>query len=397
MNSGIPVFDIDTHWTEPKDLWTSRAPAKFKDRVLHVRTNQIGHDYWHLESQVINFAGPQVITVDGTKARGMTTLTSMAEMGASGTEPKARLRAMDAMGVHTQIVYPNVVGFGAAKLMKIGGRDDGDLRLFHVQAYNDAIAQLQADGEGRLLPLAVLPLWDLDLSIQEMERCRERLGLAGIVMSDRPADFGQKPLHHPSWGRFFSACEALDYPINFHIGSGEDGSVLESYWGEKEFINADGTFNGPLAAYLSVSLFLANFRDLVNIVLTGMPDRYPKLKFVSVESGVGWIPFILQSLEYTFQEMMTAKERGRFRKSPTEYFLEHFYAAYWFEDARSVAEYIDRYGADNLLFETDFPHPQGLYPDIHAKVDETLGRFDRSIREKVLYRNAEKVYGVTLS
>lgn len=396
MTSHHPIIDIDTHFTEPRDLWTARAPAKYKGRVLETRQGPEGAEAWFIGDQQIAPIGPGVVRADATKARGMISLDSLEEMSPGGTYAAPRLEIMDRHNIRAAILYPNVVGFGSTRLMELGG--DADLRLFHVQAYNDHISDMQTESGDRLFPQAVLPLWDMDETLKEVQRCREKLGLTGFVMTDRPTDFGQPPLADPVWDKFFAACQDLELPVNFHIGSGNDPSVPAAFWGDQQLTTGEGTkLNPAMACYMSVSLFIANFRDIVNLILTGVLDRYPRLKFVSVESGVSWIPFVIQSLEYTFDELMTPADRAGFKRRPRQYFLDQIYSSYWFENARAVQFYIDELGTDNLMFETDFPHPQSLYPDVQAKVEETLGAYNESVQRKVLYETASKLYGIPVA
>jgi predicted TIM-barrel fold metal-dependent hydrolase len=394
MSIQHPIIDIDTHFTEPKDLWTSRAPEKYRDRVLEVR-REGKREAWFIGDHRLAAVGPGVVRADGSKERGVISLDSMEEMSPAGTLVKPRLEMMDQHQIRAAIIYPNVIGFGATRLMELG--EDPDLRLFHVHAYNDHISEMQAESGNRLFPQAALPLWDMDATLAEVTRCREKLGLTGLVMSDRPEDFGQPSLADPAWDRFFATCQDLELPVNFHIASGNEPAIPAGFWGDRELRRGDGNrLNSAMACYMSVSLFMANFRDVVNLILTGVLDRYPRLNFVSVESGVSWIPFVLQSLEYTFDELMTPQDRAAFKRRPTEYFRDQIYTSYWFENKRAVQFYIDEIGADNLMFETDFPHPQSLYPGVRAKVDETLGGYDDSVQRKVLYETASKLYGIPI-
>jgi predicted TIM-barrel fold metal-dependent hydrolase len=389
--NNIPIFDIDTHYTEPSDLWTSRAPSKFKGQVLHTKRDASGKDAWYVGDRMTAPIGPAVINRANEKVPGRTNLDNYDEMTLASTNIKERLALMDTRGVSTEIVYPNVVGFGAQRL--IGLSDDLELRNFHVTTYNDAIADLQKETKGRLKPQAVLPLWDIEASIKELERCREKLGLCGIAMTSAPQDFDQPQLSDEKWAPFWDACQELDIPVNFHIGTISAEPAIQSFWGHKVLYRPDGTQNGALASYLSASMFLANFQQIVNLILTKMCDRYPRIKWVSVESGVGWIPFIVRSLEYSFEDMLTAEERRTYKKRPKEYLRDHIYTSYWFENENAVKLYVEEFGSDNLMFETDFPHPQSLHPDVRGKVHETLRSFSEDVQHKILHRNAERVYG----
>ena len=384
-----PVIDIDTHYTEPPDLWSSRAPSKWKEQVLHVQTMADGMEAWFIGDRYVAKIGPQVIDRHGVKQVGRTSLPVLSDMAIAGTSTPERLAVMDDLGIYAQLVYPNVIGFGSSRLMAIKG--DEALRLFHVTAYNDAMAEIQQESKGRLYPQGALPLWDIDLTIAEMKRCREQLGLTGFAMSDKPQDFGMPSLGAPEWGPFFSACVDYQVPVNFHVGSGSS-DVIEGWWGGPP---GEMKVTPPtLAAYLSVSYFMNNVRDIVNLILSGTLDRHPTLNFVSVESGVGWIPFAIASLEYSFDEILSANDRSQFSLRPREYFQRQLYASYWFENSRAVDGFIAEIGADNLMFETDYPHPQALYPNVREKIEETLAHHPEPVQKKVLYENAARVYGI---
>jgi uncharacterized protein len=393
QTSKLPIFDIDTHYAEPPDLWTSRAPAKLKSQVLHVRTNDNGEEAWYIADRQVAMIGPAVIDSSMQKHYGTATVPTFAKMARAASFAEERLAYMDDIGCGNQIIYPNVIGFGAQQLMRMSS--DPSLRQWHVEAYNDALVDLQQRGKGRLLPQAVLPLWDIDASLRELERVR-KLGLTGIVMSDKPADFGQPQLSSPVWEPLFEICQDLSLPINFHIASGSFFEVdLQRWWADdRSFYRKDGSLNGLLSTFSSVQCFLQNFADIGNLILQGTLDKYPKLKFVSVESGCGWIPFAMQALEYNFREMVSVEDRRRFKRTPTEMFIDQVYTSYWFEDRNCVDLYLKQFGNKNLLFETDFPHPTSLYANVRNKVEETLGHHDRETQENVLYKNAERVYGI---
>ena len=397
MSSAIPIFDIDTHYTEDPLLWTSRAPAKYQDMVLHVRPKNNGFDAWYIGDKEIGMTGPSVVDKDMNKHLGAYTLPKYEQMHRAGTYAPERLAYMDSVGVGTQLVYPNIIGFGGQALM--GLTDDTDLRLFHVQAYNDAIMDLQNESGGRILPQAALPLWDMDASLAELHRAR-KMGLTGVVMSHSPQDFGQPTLAHPDWNRFFATCQDLALPINFHQASGNFEGDASKWWGEDQtVVYPDGTLNAPMVTFLGVQLMFGNGTDICNLIMTGVLEKFPKLKFVSVESACGWVPFAIQCLEQQWKEMMTSKYKTAFKREPRQMFLEQIFCSYWFENRTSVDAFIQEFGPDNLMFETDFPHPTSLFPNelVVNKIEETLSHHSREVQEKILYKNAEGVYGVKVA
>src|SRR5207237_460803 len=133
-----------------------------------------------------------------------------------------RLELMDACGINAQILYSNILGFGGQHAVKVGDQ----LRLASVQIYNDAMAEIQAESGARIFPMALLPWWDVKLSVKEIERT-SKLGLRGININSDPHFFvtydgtNLPDLGQEYWNPMWEACEALDLPINFHIGASE--------------------------------------------------------------------------------------------------------------------------------------------------------------------------------
>ena len=139
-------------------------------------------------------------------------------------------------------------------------------------------------------------------------------------------------------------------------------------------------------------LFIGNARVVVNLILAGMFDRYPDLKMVSVESGCGWIPFILEALDYEMEENAPT-DLAKMSKKPSEYFRSNLYATYWFErNQGKLGALFEAVGEDSILFATDFPHPTCLYPRPVERATETMAALSPDVRAKILGENARKLY-----
>lgn len=377
-DDGIQVIDVDSHYTEPPDLWTSRAPARFRGRVPVLRTDDRGNQQWVVDGDVpLGPLGYTVVRKDGSKATGTLSLTRFEDLDEAAWDPTARLRLLDKLGIHQQIVYPNVGGFGSNRFMEI---PDSALRLACATIYNDAAAQWQAGGRGRLFPQAVVPFWSVDEAVREVQRIKE-LGLTGITMTDKPEVYGLPCLNETHWDPLWETCQELELPVNFHIGAGGD-TFERSYWKGLPFQRR--------LAIGSIALFLDNFRVIVNLIFSGLLERFPALKFVSVESGIGWIPYVLEACEHQFDETVPDAREGLSLR-PTQYFRRQIYASFWFEDFGPRMA-IERIGEDNVMFETDFPHPTCLYPRVREHVADVLGGLDERIRRKVLHDTAAGLY-----
>ncbi len=375
--AAMPIIDIDTHYTEPRDMWTSRAPQKLRDFAPHVIVNPEGNEQWVVGDLVLGPPGFCVIRKDGTKSYGVISLPRFADMSVASGHPEERLRYMDEFGLHTQILYPNTLGFAGNNMMKI---DDVELRNFCITGYNDAMADVQRAGKGRLYPQMLLPFWDIDLTVKELKRGHDQLGMTGFTMTDSPESWGLPYLNDPHWDPLWSEAQERGMPVNFHIGSG----VIPGMWPGLDQNNRG-------IAAVSTMLFMNNMKCLTQLIFSGLLDRFPRLKFVSVESGIGWVPFMLEACEYQMDQNLL--NRGGLKLRPKEYFQRQIYASYWFE-RENASRTIELLGADNVMFETDFPHPTCLYPGVREQVQDSLAGLERSTQRKVLYETAMKVYNL---
>jgi predicted TIM-barrel fold metal-dependent hydrolase len=139
-----------------------------------------------------------------------------------------------------------------------------------------------------------------------------------------------------------------------------------------------------------VALELDNSRFIANLVLSDVPLKWPDLKWVSVESGIGWIPYVLERIDYEYREDLPGRKPPD-RPSALETFRSNIYGCFWFEHAGPVL-LLDYLGADNVLWETDFPHPTSLYPSPVERTAEALRDVDRDSVRKVMQDNACRLY-----
>ena len=385
----LKVIDADTHLTEPHDLWTSRAPAKWRDRVPQVKMLD-GQMSWVIDGDKSIGTGAHpnsAILKDGTKVRKLDQFLGLkfADVHLGSSSAKERLAVMDAAGVYAQIVYPNILGFGGQAAAKV----DVELRQVCVEIYNDAVAELQAESGQRLFPMALLPWWDVDAAVKETERCAG-MGLRGININSDPhlqTDANGDPipdLGSPHWDPLWEVCVDKKLPVNFHIGASE---TAIDWMGQQGWPSLSRDLRSGISGAM---LFFNNGKVVSNLIFSGMLDRNPDLKFVSVESGVGWVPFLMEALDYQLVEIA---EGTKFDLKPSEYFKRNFYACFWFEQ-KDLSDTLRRVGIDNVLFETDFPHPTGLYPI--ENLEERLVGLNATERAKVLGGNAAKLYNIPL-
>lgn len=382
----IPVIDVDTHLTEPHDLWTSRAPEGWRDRVPQVRRVD-GRERWVVDGteQMGSTRAASVIMPDGSKSHGARALSlRLKHVHPSSYDVTERVAMMDTLGIQAQIGYPNLLGFGGHKLPNV----DPALKTLCATIYNDAMGEFQDASGQRVFPMALLPWWDIDAAVAEARRAHG-LGLRGVNLNPDPHQQGFPDLGTDHWHPLWEVCEELELPVNFHIGSSNDQLT---WFGDSPWPSQ--TDDHKLAIGGAV-LHMTNARVLANLLLCGVCERFPHLKFVSVESGIGWIPFILEALDYHAEEISPDADR-KLTRLPSEYFRRQFYGCFWFEQ-RNLAAIIEAVGAGNVMFETDFPHATCLYPNPVERVMDALAPLSSSDRERVLHGNAGRVYRIPTS
>jgi len=388
---GLQIIDADSHFAEPADLWTSRAPAAYRDRVPQIREID-GQKTWVLDGQYWTGLGGHTIAKGQTKTLG-TLCLPFDDIDDSAWGVKGRLELMDKQGVYAAVLYPNSIGFASNALF---GIEDIDFRNLVSSIYNDSLVDVQNESRGRLLPQAVLPVWDMDRTVKEMHRLIDA-GITGFTITDKPHMVGLPDLDQPYFAPLWSVANEAGAVINFHIGSGAPptmgrqspvgAATSDIYW--QSF--------GPQRrlAVLATQFYMSNVRIITNLIMSDMFDRYPQVKVVSAESGIGWVPFVLEACEYQLDEMVTEPSEVRLQsRRPTEYFRSNVYVMSWFE--RSGLKLVDDIGVDNVMLMTDIPHPTCLFPNTREYFASTTAHLSPEVRRKVVQDNAARVYGVVV-
>ena len=381
------VIDTDTHIVEPYDLWTSRiSTTKWGEKVPHVKhVKDEGEDFWFFNGERL---GPAAGTsMAGWHEHAPKHPKTWNEVDPHSSDADLRLKKMDEYGIWAQVLYPNVAGFGAGQYL---GLEDPELMLLCVQAYNDWIAEWASADRRRLLPQMALPFWDIELSVKEMDRAT-KLGHRGVIMGGQPEFFGQPKLTDPYWDPLWASAQEMGLPINFHIASGD----MSNFHLHHESVGEHAAFSG-----LAVMFTLENVKTLSQIIMGGICHRFPKLNFVSVESGVGWLPFALEMLDWMWLNCGVRNEHPQYDMMPSEYFKRQIYGCFWFERG-TLESTINQIGADNILYESDYPHPTSMSPGPASValppkqyIDEVLGGFSEEVVGKILHRNAARIYNL---
>jgi predicted TIM-barrel fold metal-dependent hydrolase len=375
------VADVDSHLIEPPDLWTQRMPSKWGDLAPRVRYDErSGEDRW--------FVGDRRLFGVGAYAQGGYHEWPPAhprrfdEVHPGGYDAASRLEYLDGVGVYYQLLYGNILGFHSHVFVGL----EPAFATECVRAYNDFLTEFCSTDATRLIPLTMLPYWDIDASVRELDRAAD-MGHRGIVFGAEFDKIGLAPLTSMHWDPIFRRAQERELPINFHIG----------FSTSKETQKAMSKMEDTTDFVISSALMLTgNARVIAEVVVGGLCDRYPALQFVSVENGAGWLPYFTESMDWQWTNA-GAPEQFRDRLLPSEYVHRQMHFMYWFEQ-ESVTAALPAF-ADNLMFETDFPHmtsltpgPASAAPHPREAMERSLAAQPEEIIGKVLQHNATKLY-----
>jgi predicted TIM-barrel fold metal-dependent hydrolase len=392
------IIDTDSHIIEPRDFWTARMSAKrWGDLVPHVEYDEgLDAEGWYVGDARIGSVGTSTVVSDSqgdavlSQNPAMETAPRFDVIHPSAYDGFERIKMLDKLGIRAAVLYPNISLFlmpeQQKNLERVVNFDLGEYQQEIVRVWNDAVLDWISPDPSRFIPLASVPYWDVAAAVAEIERCAS-LGFKGIITTGAPHVHNQPFMPDPYWDPMWAAAQAHRMPISFHLGSGDVSRFLQP---ERMALE------GPALTYPrgSVDGFLDNAIILNDLLFSGVLPRFPDLKFVVVESGIGWVPFCLEAADYQFvRGGDVRKDHPEFDMLPSEYFKRQVYTNFWFEDLQPW--HVEKIGVENILFETDYPHPTCLFGDELSDVLERgFARVGASEREAILWRNAAELYGL---
>jgi predicted TIM-barrel fold metal-dependent hydrolase len=290
-------------------------------------------------------------------------------------DAKVRLEELEADGVVGEVIFPQMVPFGAS-LLQYRGDDQPELNHVGNRAYNRWLAELCNSNPGRHAGVAVISVQDIEIAVQEV-RDAKAAGLFGGVLL--PGTTGDQPFyHHSRYEPLWAVCEELDMPLQVH-----------SSWSPDYGDEACAT-----AMYISEVDMFAH-RPFAALIWSGAFERHPGLKLVFTETGCSWILETLRLLEFKSADPMFKYFRKDLSLSPTGYFERQCFIGASFMPAH---EGRDRHeiGLDKLMWGSDYPHLEGTWPFTMDSLHSTFGDYPENEIHALLGENAARVYGFDL-
>ena len=378
--AGYKVISSDDHVYEPADLWTSRIGANFGDQCPRV-VREEGADWWYCDGEkILGFEG-------GGEQLGwrFTTPEKLSRGGRSEDVrpgaylPEDRVKDMAVDGVEGEVIYPTV---GVA----LGRVEDARLMNAVCGAYNDWMAEFCKPFPHMLKGIAMLNLSSVPVAVKEMERCAN-LGLAGaLIPVYPPEELGyDSPEYEPLW----AAAQDLRMPLSLHINTRL--LIINSRY-------RGGHGQGPSGPVPETPSFRANVDHWVrmsfaNMIFSGVFERYPKLTVGSVEMELSWAAHFLERMDFIYTQRAVPGTWYRFREGvvPSDYFHSNGFISFQ-QDAAGV-RLRDFIGVDNLLWGSDYPHPESTFPETQQILTDILAGCSEEETTKIVRDNTARVYG----
>ena len=381
-NTSYRLISCDDHLDLgqlPADLWTSRMPAEYRDRAPHVeeRDRQM---VWVGDGQVWGAwfgkapdpaAPKQPLRVfDAFHRVGIENL-GQRRPGVA----KLRLEDMDRDGVYAQLI------FGPATVINKG--EEG-FREACFRAYNDWLAEYCSAAPDRLIGIPMLPETP-EGALRELLRIAEK----GIFrQANLQIAVVEPAISHERWEPFWNALEETGMILSFHVAIIRPPA-------------SDPSTGKPASAFAVTKVMVAQFLEpFVDLFAWGILERHPKMKIVIAESGLGWLPWIIQDLDGRFWRLNEAKEywQGQgyalITQKPSEIFKRQVYVT--FQDDEVAMHLLKFYGEDNLLWASDYPHPDSIWPHSQQTIATQMAHLSPELRKKLTHDNAARLYGLKI-
>jgi len=355
------IVDIDAHVTETAFWWEI--------------TDRIDNDYLRHAAQSFRERGgspPGLLNVQpgmlyqdmfGRIPHGQQADAGIGE----GTHRQVELtrRAMDSMGIDYTVAFPT-------PMLLLGMHPQAEVEVALGRAFNRWLIEEILPREPRLKGMMYLPFNDPDACVEVVEEFADAPGVIGFtVVSTR-----YRPVHHNSYMRLYAALQATGKPLAFHSGF---------HWGDESMKQVN-----RFISMHAISFCYFNMIHLTNWIINGIPERFPNLKVIWVESGLAWLPFMMQRLDSEY--MMRSSEAPMLRRRPSEYIRDMYFTSQPLETSnlKLTQATMEAVNADTqLLFASDWPHWDFDLPTTITN----LPFLSEQAKRNILGLNAARLFG----
>jgi predicted TIM-barrel fold metal-dependent hydrolase len=351
------IVSADCHVNEPAELWETHIDAQFRHRLPH-REMRNGEEWVVVE-------GHRPVRVRQLKLEG----EDLERSKAGSRDPETRWHDLTRDGIDAEVIYPN-------RGLMMWASPDAGFQSAMCRVWNDWAYETFKDEWHHSAPCCAIAPADVPAAIAELQRCAA-LGFRTVFM---PAQVAGMPYNRPEYDPLWAAVQDTGLPIAFHVGTGRDPRTSSGAGGAiiNYAIHALGAAQEPVAQLCS----------------SGVLERFPGLRFVTVEAGIGWVAWLLHALDEAAHKHHFWV-RPKLPLLPSEYWRRQGYAT--FQDDPVGLRLRDFTGVDNLMWGNDYPHHEGTWPHSQEVIAATMADLTDDERAKVLGLNAAKLYGFAVA
>ena len=333
------LFSSDSHVMEPSETLVTRVPKGFRDRAPRFPELKVGTGF---------------------------------QTHPGGSNPNERIKEMATDNVSAEVLYPTYA-------LGLYAMEDAALQEACFRAYNDWLIEYCQVAFNRLIGVPMISTYNIEHAIQELERCT-KAGLHGALIWQVPPK--QIPFTSDHYDRFWAAAQDLEAPVSFHILSGF------GYAKNREGLKGIDRFRA------SVNWKLAEAADtLMDVIFSGVLERFPRLLVVLVENEVGWLPYVLDQWDYYFYRHLPVAPLT-IDKRPSDYFNRQVYVTF-FNDAVG-GHLFSWWGENNCMWSNDFPHANSTWPYSNEVVARDMGYLKPEVRAKLVRKNVSRLYNLPI-
>lgn len=354
------MISVDCHANEPARLWLERMDKKFHSRLPRIEVDVNGVK-WSVSE------GNQRSRLLDSNLEG-----EDAERNKAGATPSERIRDHRRDGIDAEILFPN-------KGLSMWATTDAEFGAAQCRAWNDWAWEVFGPYNEFMSPAAAIMTADVNIAVNEIKRVA-KLGFRAINLPCKPI-YGAHDARHPNYNMsifdpLWETIQDCDAAITFHIATGRDPRAARK----------DG---GAIINY-SAHALAPTVEPIASLCASGVLERFPRLRFAAIECGIGWIPWLLETMdEAARKHHMWAYPK--LKKLPSEYFREHGAAS--FQDDPVGCELAEKHGlVGNFLWDNDYPHHEGSWPHSAESIERQMGGLKEESRAKMLGLNAAKMF-----
>lgn len=379
LQEHMRIISVDDHLIEHPRVFADRLPAKFLEQGPRIVEDENGCHIWHFDGKIFPYIGLNAVVGKRPEEFGMEPLR-FDDMIPGCYDPVERLKDMDIDGVHAATCFPSFPGFGGRVFLH---STDKELGLASLKAWNDFnVDEWCATDPNRFVPLAILPIWDIDLAVAELRRVAAK-GVRVVSFPDSPVPLGLPSFYSDHWGPLWDAFEETGVVVSLHFGSGSFVPGFSASAKQLSPTYRGGEFQSVSARYgkdavrdddaPTVSSFVVYATNLmwtaVDLIFSGQLQKHPKLKFMLAEGGIGWFPYIMERIDLMWERHRHYQPID-FHTRPTDLFRKHFWGCFITDDfgIRNRHEI----GIDRICVEIDYPHVDCNWPNSRKMLSESM-------------------------